>query len=132
MNKTVIQQIASTAGAYHRCVKVGSKWADDHLEMLEHIERDVLPSGSGIDSGCKIDIEKSNDGKVVIDTSFHHMTEHGMYDGWTDHKVIVKPAFNGIDLRITGRDRDMIKDYLYQIFDCALNEEFKHPAEMSE
>lgn len=91
----------------------------DRLYKLEQ----MLPSGSGIDSGCKIDVENSSSDKVVILFSWHHMNENGFYDGWTDHKLIVKPKlWNSFDMRITGRDRNYIKEHLYDLFDSALRE----------
>ena len=35
-------------------------------------------------------------------------------------KVIIRPAFHGIDLTIKGRDRQGIKDYLHQTYEHAL------------
>lgn len=52
-----------------------------------------------------------------------------MYDGWTDHTVIVTPSLrSGFDIRITGRDRNQTKEYLYEVFDSALREviDFDH------
>lgn len=78
----------------------------------------VLPHGSGIDAGCKIDIEKSGKNKVVINFGYHHMDENGYYCGWTEHKAIVTPEFNenGYILKITGTNKNQIKDYLYDTF----------------
>jgi hypothetical protein len=45
------------------------------------------------------------------------MDEHGCYDGWTHHKVIVKASlWAGIDIRVTGRDRNQIKEYIAEQF----------------
>ena len=48
------------------------------------------------------------------------MSETGFYDGWTEHKVIVTPSFAGIDLRITGRNRNDIKDHIHDCFSSIL------------
>jgi len=85
------------------------------IEKIHEYEKE-LPNGSGIDSGCKVDIENSGKNKVVIEFSFHHMNENGYYDGWTEHKAIFKPSLTGIELKITGKDRNMIKDYLHDLF----------------
>lgn len=84
----------------------------------------ALPSGSGIDRGTIIDRERSRPDRIVLVCSFHHMNEHGYYDGWTDHEVIVRPSLAwGFTLRVTGRDRNGIKDYLHDVYMHALREE---------
>lgn len=95
---------------------------DDAESVLDYIEKNLLPSGSGVDSGTQIDRDKSNPGKIVLSTSYHHMDEGGCYDGWTEHTVIVTPSFSGFDLRITGRNRNDIKDYLGDRYYHALAE----------
>ena len=87
---------------------------------------DDLPSGSGWDCGTKLDYEKSNPDKLVFYGSYHHMNENGMYDGWTEHTIIVTPSLAfGFDVKITGRDRNDIKDYLGEMFQHALSEPVK-------
>jgi hypothetical protein len=45
------------------------------------------------------------------------MDEHGHYDGWTEHKLIITLSLpNEFRLSITGRNRNQIKDYLYELF----------------
>ena len=90
-------------------------WSDRINELV-----DMLPSGSGWDCGTKIDLDKSHATKIVLYGSYHHMHESGMYDGWTDHTITVTPSFSGINIRISGRNRNDIKDYLAETFDCDL------------
>ena len=100
---------------------------DLHIENGLEIFNSLLPSGSGFDSGSSIDIDKSKpDNKIIIFTGFHHMTEYGYYNGWTEHQVNVYPSFNGFNLRITGPNRNEIKDYMHDIFDSALNELYSY------
>ena len=117
MNTTLIRRMASTLNAYRSCIKNGNKeWEDKHEDILEGYNK-LLPSGSGIDSGSSIDIDKSRDNRIVINTSFHHLNECGIYDGWTDHQVIITPSLvHDIDIRITGINRNDIKEYLMHIF----------------
>lgn len=75
-----------------------------------------LPHGSGLDNGVSIDLNRSKSDKIVFNTEFHHMNENGYYDGWTSHSLIVTPKFGGYDLRITGKNRNGIKEYLYDLF----------------
>ena len=117
MKDKLISLIAQTCD-WHKVVNdeyMGE--CEDRIYKLEQL----LPSGSGIDAGCKIDVERSSSDKVIINFSWHHLDENGYYDGWTDHKLIVKPKLYGdFDLKITGRDKGYIKDYLYDLFDTEL------------
>lgn len=77
----------------------------------------MLPNGSGFDAGCKILFPESTPQKIVIQADFHHMDEHGFYDGWTEHKVIVTPCLQwGFKIRVTGRNRNGIKEYISDLF----------------
>ena len=50
------------------------------------------------------------------------MDEHGGYDGWTEHKIIVTPSLvYGFELRVTGKDRNDIKDYIAEVMHGALS-----------
>lgn len=131
--KTLIESIASSVAAYHNCVKSNNTdWQNKHVETIASLEK-MLPSGSGIDNGTKIDIDRSSADKVVLIVGFHHMNENGYYDGWTEHDIIVTPAFiGGVNLRITGRDRNQIKDHLYDTYAYALCQPAERSAEKSE
>jgi hypothetical protein len=120
-NRTLAAEIAQCVDAWKNCQKSGlteweSKW-DDRITVLER----QLPSGSGIDCGTKIDRDRTTRERVVLTFSFHHMDENGYYDGWTEHTVVITPSFSGLDLRITGRDRNYIKEYLYQTYEYELS-----------
>ncbi len=122
MNKLkTYQKISSLINARLNCIESGNKeWKLIHEEKLTDISQS-LPSGSGIDTGSKINLDKSKPEKIVINTAFHHMDEHGGYDGWTEHEIIVTPSLQfGFKLHVTGRNRDMIKTYLADMFNEAL------------
>ena len=74
------------------------------------------PSGSGIDSGIKL--VSSSKQKMVFSVPFHHMDQNGYYDGWSEYTVVVKPELSetGFDMLIKGRDRDLTKSYLFDLF----------------
>ena len=126
----VIEKIASALCARANCeASDNQEWFARHTETLERIEREYLPSGSGVDAGTRIDLERSTGKRIVLTFGFHHMNEGGYYDGWTDHKVTVTPAFiGGFDLRVTGRDRNQIKDYLGDLIHEILASEYSEPA----
>jgi hypothetical protein len=118
------REFSSVLQAIQNCRNTGNNsWLEKHEDTLHKLVQ-FLPHGSGIDSGPDFNWDKSNPEnpeKLVFDFSFHHMNDSGMYDGWTDHTLIVKPSLLfGIDLRITGRDRNQIKEYLYETFQHTL------------
>ena len=117
--------IASSLDAMQNCVKYGNdEWHTKHGKRLVSMN-DVLPSGSGFDSGSKIDLNDSKPDRLIIHTSFHHMDEYGGYDGWTDHSIVVTPSLiHDFNLRVTGKDRNEIKDYIAETFEGALREKW--------
>lgn len=117
-------EISSKLMAIDNCIKSQNwEWKERHEEVLAAII-DTAPSGSGIDNGIELLVSESTPEKLVFSCDFHHMNDAGFYDGWTEHKVIITPSFYcGINIRITGRDRNDIKDYLADVFSCWLNEE---------
>jgi hypothetical protein len=99
------------------------EWREKHGERIADL-LDEMPSGSGIDCGTKIDLDASTAEKLVFDVAYHHMNDGGYYDGWTQHTVIVTPSLAfGFTLRITGRDRNGIKEYIAEMFSTVLNED---------
>ena len=83
------------------------------LAAIDKLAADHLPQGSGFDDGCTIDLDASSPDRIVINAAYHHMDDHGSYDGWSEHQAIVKPSLAfGFDVRVTGRDRNDIKDYI--------------------
>jgi hypothetical protein len=119
------QRIASSLQAFVNCCKSGNEeWKQKHHDTIKDIVRNKFPSGSGWDCGTQFDYAESNPERLVFTGSFHHMDEGGGYDGWTEHRIIVTPSLaSGINIKITGRDRNQIKDYLHDIFHNALTEE---------
>jgi hypothetical protein len=119
----VYQILARAIGARNRCEVTGNtewfgRWSARISELLES-----FPSGSGFDSGTKLD-DSSTPEKLVFTTAFHHMNDGGMYDGWTEHSVIVTPSLEmGYSMRVTGRDRNDIKQYIFECFGFELDKE---------
>jgi hypothetical protein len=118
------QKLATTIEARENCREHSNdEWFKRHTETLEKLN-DLMPSGSGFDNGTRLLPSKSTPDKLVFETAFHHLNEHGMYDGWTEHRVTVRPSFvRGFELKISGRNRNDIKDHMYEVFAAALETE---------
>lgn len=127
----LVRQIASAFDAFVRCSEprsdgkgvVNPEWQGKHRDHIGTLCANYMPHGSGFDAGTLLSFQRSTPERLVFETSFHHMNDAGMYDGWTTHDVIVTPSLvHGFNLRITGRDRNGIKDYIAQAFyDCLLS-----------
>lgn len=129
------EAIAQKIDAYLRCLANGNdEWREKHVASIVELEEE-LPSGSGLERGCHVDLGRSTGVKVVINGSYHVM-ENGFYTRWIDFKVdaLASLAF-GIELRIKGnfggKCQD-IKDHLYELFQDVLTQEvddFPNPHE---
>ena len=121
------REFASRLKQLSNCIASGNtEWRNRTEADIEHLAKQFMPSGSGIDCGTTIDIDEClrHDGeRLVFNTAFHHMNEHGFYDGWTEHTITVEPSlWCEFKLRITGRDRNEIKEYLDDAFSRALEQ----------
>lgn len=122
------RKLAQSLAARENCAKSGNvEWFDRHAETIQQLIENHMPSGSGFDNGPGFDWEASNPNKLVFHTSFHHMDDDGMYDGWTDHTVTIVPSLAyGFEIRVSGRDRNKIKDYIAECFNSALEQMIDH------
>jgi hypothetical protein len=120
MESTVITAIATQVERLHRIEghTAHPNYAankQDARRRIAHYEREHMPHGSGYDNGCEVDISRSTPSKIVIRCPFHHMDEHGYYDGWEHYVATVKPSFlgDGMDIHVTGgrkQHRDLIAE----------------------
>lgn len=121
-NKPLYKALAQYVTAWCNCIASNNtEWRDKHRERANALVREHMPSGAGFDDGVKLDWDRSSRERLVFCTSFHHMNENGYYDGWTEHTVTVVADFvSDFDMKISGRDRDCIKDHIDVAFDIAL------------
>lgn len=122
------EAIAKTLQAYKNCclsdTEKHREWKLNHADRLTDLVHHHMPSGSGVDNGTVLDMAKSNGEKLVFEAGFHHMNKHGVYDGWTHHTVVVTASLlYRINVRISGRNRNDIKEYLASLFLDALMKE---------
>ena len=125
MNNKIYRTLANLIQARMGCIarNYPHPVISSHDEAISKI-MSTAPSGSGFDSGTKLDLEASNRNKIVFTTAFHHTNENGYYDGWTEHKITIRPdLIFGFDMKISGRDRNQIKDYIGDVFSAWLEEE---------
>lgn len=121
MELKIYEHIASRAAARLNCANDRPEWFAKHEAAADALCKAHMPIGSGFNCGTSIDWGRTTGDKLVFVTEFHHMNEHGYYDGWTQHVVTVRPSLvYGFTLHISGRDRNGIKEYIYQVFADAL------------
>lgn len=127
-------KLASTIQARLNCIKAGNaEWEEKHSGYIEDMASNYLPRGSGIDSGCQVDLDRSTGERIVILSSFHCMNDNGIYyDGWGDFTVTITASLTrGIDVDVKSRNNSNyilfrkhdLGDYLQQTFDYALRQE---------
>ena len=129
MKKPLYKAIISAVIARSNCEKMGNhEWFERHSERIEKLIKDHMPSGSGIDSGTTIDLDKCKVNQLVFGSSYHMMDENGFYCGWIDFTVTVTGSLlNDFDLNIKGpfsrfKAADGLSDYLYDVFYWSLRQ----------
>jgi len=123
----VYKRLAQLVDARLRCMAddkplVRKDWGKKHEDRILALVKEHMPSGSGFDNGTKIDLDRSSGERLVFDTAFHHMDEHGGYAGWTEHTVTVTPSLAfGTRIKIGGKNRNDIKEHMHECFSTALD-----------
>lgn len=133
MKRPLYQVLSGLVGARANCLALiqvhgaaavpgHATWAVNHALAIAELSARHLPSGAGFDAGTRVDLDGSRTERLVLDTSFHHMTEDGGYDGWTEHAVIITPSlFHGFQVSVRGRDRNDIKYHIADVICEAMN-----------
>ena len=125
---TNIARISQLLQAMDNCERnSNTKWLSIWRDELYRIQKEVLPNGSGFDLGTQIIEDECRKNRIVFNTSFHHMDEHGSYDGWSSHHVIVTPAFDGFDIKVDGANRRQIREYIGDVFHDVLLQPYVKP-----
>lgn len=121
MKQKLYVYLAMIIQARINCIKdENTIWIQTHEETLLELSQH-LPHGSGIESA--IDVSNSLPNKIILNVSYHHMNENGYYDGYTYHIIKITPDLSsGFNLSISGKNRNDIKEYLYECFYTSLNE----------
>jgi len=106
---------------YQKIARVASQKNTPKKAKELSLLQELLPIGNGIETGCVI-LLKSTKKRIVIET---HPNDSYETSRWTAHQVIITPSFEReINIRITGKNKDNVKDYLHDIFREALMKEY--------
>ena len=110
----------------HDNVKTWKIWIDRYEDEIDDIMKNIFPHGSGVDNGCSFNYDKSCNNRLIINSGYHCMDEHGHYDGWVDFTVTLIPDLElDYKLKIKGNfgKYSHVKEYLYQIFHDSFDQE---------
>lgn len=126
MKTPFYQAIARTIQAISNCEKSGNiEWQKKNHATLKTYN-DLLPTGAGFDSGCKIDLDASTAEKIVITCNFHYMNNAGYYDGWKNHSVVITSSLAfGFNLKVMGRNTKDLKEYISDTFHNVLLQNYE-------
>ncbi len=125
---TLARRFAVCFQAYHNCFKGAGNpiWEVRWEETLERMAKELLPSGSGFDNGVQFDIVLSRKNRLVFHASYHHMNQHGYYNGWLDYDIFITPDLaDGFSIRTTGVDSET-KGYVGDQMYYALAERYEN------
>jgi hypothetical protein len=129
--KSVVQFIAASM------IQIKFRSEYEYECDLDALVKQWMPRGSGIDCGTQLDIVKSTGTKLVFTFDYHHMDQHGYYCGWSNHKLIVTPAFEDFTMKIIGQhpskerhQTTYFHDYLYDTFNYALQSRYEYKVDL--
>jgi hypothetical protein len=122
--KTVAQAIHAALVAIDNCEKHGNtEWLARWKAYVDRIAKECLPSGAGIDAGTRV-VGRTSEGRgIELLLDYHAMNETGYYIGWTEFRAYVRPAFDGLEITLSGRNVNDCKEYLHQALHGALSAE---------
>lgn len=114
---------------------IASGILNNNTHLLKQCEN-YLPSGSGIGTGTKINLDSSfvslktcKNQKITLTFSYHRMDSNGFYCGWFDYTVKIYPSFfDSYQIFITCSTKHndpSDKEYFYDLFYSFLNEEYE-------
>jgi hypothetical protein len=126
---TMAATFESIQQAIDNCKRSGNnEWEERWRVRLDKLI-DHVPTWSGTTlKRGDVDVTSA---AIRYDVSYHHMNDTGHWDGWTEHTITVRPAFHGVNVRVSGRDRNDVKDMIHEAVNHAftLNVEWDEPAQ---
>jgi len=68
---TAVVLLAGRIAARLNCIASGNdEWRQKHTDAIVDLCLEILPSGSGLDSGCTINLDRSTSERIIIDTAY--------------------------------------------------------------
>lgn len=120
------QAIARAHEGQEACTNDCPEMADLWRERLGNLIAQ-LPSESGFSAGTKfVSLCESS---MIFSTEFAHLDEGGSCVGWTNHFVYVGLRWSGLEISVTGPNRNDIKEYIKDVFAEALDSEVEFEPE---
>lgn len=125
---TVAAALAARLSAMRQCehgaltTPAQREWHDLHGRAIAFLITEYMPYGLGFQGIMRPDFDEtlSNAGVLVFHVKVRHVDENGDPDGVTEHTLRVRPAFNGLDITCTGRNKNDILERLLDIYRAAL------------
>lgn len=119
------QIMAHTLETLQNCNRWNNPTWQAHWSLLIDMCVGLLPHGGGFDDYPKMDRKRSKPDYFVFRGSYHVMNGRGLYVGWRDYRVTVKPSFAyGLTVRVTGARLGELNEYIYEVFANALRTEY--------
>jgi hypothetical protein len=119
VTRLLYRELATLVQARKTCAESATHqdWFQKHSETIKRLVSNHLAQ-------YRIDLNESHADKLVFYGNESQFTEDGVEDGYTSHTVIVKPSLTfGFTLRITGHDRNDVKEHIAQLFNAQLRED---------
>ena len=126
-NTPVYKRLAALVGARQNCIESGNdEWKERHEDAIESI-MSTAPHGSGFDSGTEIMLDVSTPDILKFSTEYHHLSNKGYYNGWTNHVITVRGSLQfDYTVSVSGQNKNGIKEYIHEVFHSWLGEIVAH------
>lgn len=92
------------------------KWVVPSKARLSEL-LEPLPRSNGLDAGVVFDWNRSKPNKFIFSFNYYYRDKRGDRSGWTRHQLIITAGyFNKFYMRITGRNKNKMKESLLTLF----------------
>jgi len=120
---TVAATLAAYVTAARNCARHdNAEWLKRWKQRATELLAANLPSGSGVTFDWDEHLART-DNALRFSVPYRPMNEYG-YQSWINYRVIVRPDWNGIEMRVTGpaTHRDYIGDIMHAALTAQIQE----------